>query len=161
MGDYKEKHGKTRVGSFLQSIGGVAPDILKLAGNITGVDALEKLGQAIDKNPNLTPEQKATAKELMQLDLENTKDARAMQVAALGQSDLFSKRFVYYIAAFWSFVGALFIFLATFTKVVNERIADTVVGFLLGTIVATIINYFFGSSTGSKEKSEAMASKLK
>jgi len=32
---------------------------------------------------------------------------------------------------------------------------------LLGTVVATIINFFLGSSASSKEKTEALAAELK
>ena len=77
---------------------------------------------------------------------QNTASARDMQKAALSQDDRFSKRFVYYLAAFWSISGVAFVFLATFAEVVNDRIADTVLGFLMGTIVGTIINYFYGSA---------------
>jgi hypothetical protein len=41
------------------------------------------------------------------------------------------------------------------------RFADTILGFLLGTVVATIINFFLGSSAGSKEKTETLAAELK
>ena len=88
----------------------------------------------------------------------NTADARAMQVAALGQDDKFSKRFVYVFAAGWSIVAVVYIFMITFMSIptVNVRFADTVLGFLLGTIVATIINYFYGSSKSSADKTEVM-----
>lgn len=80
--------------------------------------------------------------------VESTKNAQSLQIEALKQDDTFSKRFVYYLATFWSVVGALYIFLITFIQIptVNQRFADTTLGFLLGTIVATIIGYFFGSS---------------
>ena len=84
--------------------------------------------------------------ELHRLAHENTSSARDMQKAALSQDDRFSKRFVYYLAGFWSISGVAFVFLATFSEVVNDRIADTVLGFLMGTIVGTIINYFYGSA---------------
>lgn len=89
----------------------------------------------------------------------NTADARAMQVAALNQSDLFSKRFVMYLAMFWSITAVLYIFLITFTTIpdLNVRFADTILGFLLGTVVATILNFFLGSSASSKEKTEVLA----
>jgi len=89
----------------------------------------------------------------------NTADARAMQVAALNQSDLFSKRFVMYLAMFWSVTAVLYIFLITFTTIpdLNVRFADTILGFLLGTVVATILNFFLGSSASSKEKTEVLA----
>ena len=84
---------------------------------------------------------------------QNTASARDLQQAALAQDDRFSKRFIYYLAAFWSFAGVLYIFLITFSEVLNDRIADTVLGFLMGTIVSTIvstiINYFYGSAAPS------------
>ena len=93
----------------------------------------------------------------------NTADARAMQVAALNQDDKFSKRFVMYLAMFWSLTAVVYIFLITFTNIpeLNIRFADTILGFLLGTVVATILNFFLGSSAGSKEKTEALAAGLK
>ena len=93
----------------------------------------------------------------------NTADARAMQVAALQQDDKFSKRFVMYLAMFWSLTAVAYIFLITFTNIpeLNIRFADTILGFLLGTVVATILNFFLGSSASSKEKTEVLAAGLK
>jgi hypothetical protein len=34
----------------------------------------------------------------------------------------------------------------------SVRFVDTILGFLLGTVVATIIQFFLGSSVGSKTK---------
>lgn len=93
----------------------------------------------------------------------NTADARAMQVAALGQDDKFAKRYVMYLATFWSCTAVVYIFLITFVHIptMNVRFADTILGFLLGTVVATIINFFLGSSAGSKEKTDALTAELK
>ena len=146
MGEYYKKHGTTKIGDFLRK---TAPHITDIVGDILpDSGALGVVKNLIQKDKKLTIEQKNEALKILQFDLENTKDARAMQVAALGQEDIFSKRFVYYLASFWSIIGAAYLFLATFTEVVNPKMADTVLGFLLGTIVATIINYFFGSSQG-------------
>ena len=154
MGRYKDEHNKTRVGAFLSK---TAPHILNIVGDILpDSGALGIVKNLIDKDDTLSPQQKAEAINLLKIDLENTKDARKMQAAALQQDDLFSKRFVYYLATFWSLVGATYLFLATFTTVVNPKMADTVLGFLLGTIVATIINFFFGSSQGSKDKAKEL-----
>ena len=64
-------------------------------------------------------------------------------------------------ATFWSFVAAGYIFLITLTSIPpdNVRFADTVLGFILATVVATILNFFFGSSAGSKAKQDAIESK--
>lgn len=93
----------------------------------------------------------------------NTADARAMQVAALQQDDKFAKRYVMYLATFWSVTAVVYIFLITFTFIpeMNIRFADTILGFLLGTVVATILNFFLGSSASSKEKTEVLAAELK
>jgi len=128
---------------------------------------VDSVGNAIDKNITNKEEKMQLQKEIEKqiqdftvqmevLNVENTKSAREMQVAALQQDDKFSKRFAYYLASFWSIVGAGYIVSATWFPVVNEKMADTVLGFLLGTIVATIINYFFGSSKGSKEKQDLL-----
>jgi len=156
MGDYKKKNGTSFVGDLLRKgkeLGlTLAPEILDIASDITGVGALSKLGDLIDKDSSIPKDIGVDILSMAALHLENTKDARAMQTAALSQDDIFSKRFVYYLATFWSITGALYLFLATFTTVVNPKMADTVLGFLLGTIVATIITFFFGSSQGSKDK---------
>jgi MFS-type transporter involved in bile tolerance (Atg22 family) len=81
-----------------------------------------------------------------------------MQVAALQQSDIFSKRFIYYYAIFWSISAVLYIAFITFGEIpeANIRYADTVLGFLLGTIIATIVGYFYGSSRSSFNKDEVL-----
>jgi hypothetical protein len=90
--------------------------------------------------------------------LKDRQDARAMQVAALNQNDLFSKRFIYYFAIGWSVVTAAYIGFITFATIPkdNLRFADTVLGFLLGTLIATIVNFFYGSSRGSQVKDETL-----
>lgn len=85
---------------------------------------------------------------LDELEVEDRKDARAMQVAALAQSDPFAKRFIYYLAMFWSVVSVIYIFSVTFYPYPDEQeqIVYTVLGFLLGTAISTIFNFFFGTS---------------
>jgi hypothetical protein len=129
----------------------------------------EKTGVTL--KADMTPEEVGALREAAQKHEEfkieqankNTADARAMQVAALQQDDKFSKRFVMYLATFWSLTAVVYIFLITFTNIpeLNIRFADTILGFLLGTVVATILNFFLGSSAGSKEKTEALAAELK
>lgn len=88
----------------------------------------------------------------------NTADARDMQKQALQQDDLFSKRFVMYFAIGWSIFAACYLVGITFFPIpeASIRFADTIVGFLLGTLISTIMNFFFGSSRGSQMKDEVM-----
>lgn len=97
--------------------------------------------------------------QLVEAEHANTRDARAMQVAALAQDDVFSKRFVYYFAAGWSLFAAGYLLAITFLDVPENsvRFADTALGFILGTLIATIVNFFFGSSRSSQKKDETVA----
>ena len=91
----------------------------------------------------------------------NTANARQMQEAALKQDDTFSKRYVYYLASFWSAVTTVYLFCVTFITLPESgvRFADAAQGFLLGTVVATLMNYFFGSTLNSQKKTELLAKK--
>jgi hypothetical protein len=95
--------------------------------------------------------------EVMRMHLQDVQSARTMQVAALTQEDLFSKRFIYYFAIGWSIVTATYLGFITFGSIPEEniRFADTILGFILGTLVSTIINFFYGTSFSSKNKTEA------
>lgn len=99
---------------------------------------------------------------ITQLEFADISNARAMQVAALGQEDKFSKRFVYWFAAFWSLFACAYIGFITFGEIPanNVRFADTILGFVLGTLIATIMQYFYGSSRSSSGKTEVMAGLL-
>ena len=90
-------------------------------------------------------------------------DARDMQKEALKQTDLFAKRFIYWFAIGWSVLTVIYIFAITFATIPekNLRFADTVLGFLLGTLIATIIQYFFGSSKQSHDKDATIQDLLK
>lgn len=127
---------------------------------VTGIDLESKELTAEDKQ-KIMDSQIEIMKidfEKLKLEYQNTNDARDMQKVALQQDDTFSKRYVYYLATFWSFVAVGYIFLITFLTIpeANVRFADTTLGFLLGTIVATIINYFFGSSKSSSDKNQLL-----
>jgi hypothetical protein len=98
-----------------------------------------------------------------ELEQKDRDGARHMQEVALAQDDVFSKRFIYYLAAFWSIFAVVYICAITFLTIpeTSVRFADTILGFLLGTIVATILQFFFGSSKSSKDKTDAMIKGLK
>ena len=149
----------------------LAPLLATLASNGLGLlgDAITKKGTqfveeklGIDLSQEATPEAIANWKmavmqnetEVLRMAYGDIANARNMQVEALRQEDLFSKRFIYYFAIFWSLFAAGYIGFITFGTIPtdNQRFADTILGFLLGTVVATILQFFFGSSMGSKEK---------
>lgn len=67
-----------------------------------------------------------------------------------------AKKFKFYLATTWSIFAFIYIVCITFIAIPqsNIRFADTIIGFLLGTVIATIMNFFFGSSSGSEKKTE-------
>lgn len=149
----------------------LAPILATLAANGLGIvaDAVTKKGKefveeklGVELTPDPSPEAVENWKnaardherELLQMAYGDVANARNMQVEALRQEDLFSKRFIYIFATFWSIFAAGYIGFITFGHIPedNQRFADTILGFLLGTVVATILQFFFGSSMGSKEK---------
>jgi hypothetical protein len=149
---------------------GVAPGLATaVAGPMGGMAVkmiADKLGvapneQAVADHLSAHPEHMVKLQEIdlekLKADHANTADARAMQVAAINSGDKFVARFVPILSAFWSIVATVYIFAVTFMTipVANQRFADTVLGFMLATVVATILNFFLGSSDGSKKKDKS------
>lgn len=68
------------------------------------------------------------------------------------------KHFIYYYAWFWAIASVFYFFCVTFLQLPEggRDFANIILGFLLGTAVATIISFFYGSSKSSKDKTEAM-----
>lgn len=139
-----------------------AGDIIGAAADIaTGKNPVKVIGDLVSGHDELTKEDLQTINRLMARDLEEQKlifadkaDARNMQIQALQQSDTFAKRFVYYFAAGITLFAFLLIGLMFFVEIprTNTRIIDMALGAVIGTGLITIIQFFFGSSTGSKEK---------
>jgi len=156
---------------LLRLLGNIAPSLASAvigpAGGMVVSAIADKLGvkNSVDEVAKAIAGDPQAALKLAQINLDaikaeyaNTENARAMQIAALQQSDVFSKRFTMYLTGFWSVCAAVYIAFITFSIIPeqNVRFADTILGFILGTVVATMLNFWFGSSIGSKEKAEAL-----
>jgi hypothetical protein len=126
-------------------------------------NSVAAVAQAIIGDPEAGKKLRELDLEYAKMHLENVKDARGMQTAALAQSDVFSKRFVYYFASFWSVCAVVYIGFITFSVIpaANVRFADTILGFLLGTVVATLLNFFYGTSKSSQDKTDKLAEMAK
>ncbi len=99
-----------------------------------------------------------TLDSLVKAEVSDKASARQMQVEALKQDGWFSKNFVYLLATFWTIASVVYIGFVTFGDIptANVRFADTILGFVLGTVIATIINFFMGTSFSSRVKDESI-----
>ena len=93
---------------------------------------------------------------MAEIDLKNMEGARDMQLKAMDSDDPLVRRFVYYFVSFWSVLSATYIGFITFGNIPesNIRFADTILGFVLGTMVASMFQFLLGSSLGSRKKDE-------
>jgi hypothetical protein len=102
--------------------------------------------------------------EMEKLRVEDTKNARAAAVERDKNDDQFISRFTYYYAYLITGMTFLFIFIAILAPAYlgssmppeSWRVIDTVLGFLLGVGLSAIIQFFYGSSQGSKDKAKEL-----
>lgn len=128
-----------------------------------GVDYVqEKLGVELKPEGQMSNEDVSKLKEaamkheefMAEIDLKNMEGARNMQLKAMDSDDPLVRRFVYFFIAFWSILSAVYIGCITFADIPddNVRFADTILGFVLGTMVASMFQFLLGSSLGSRNK---------
>jgi hypothetical protein len=142
-------------------LGGLA--ITAIANKFGVADDVEAVAKAISGDPEAAT--KLAELDLKQFELENADrdSARHMQETALDQEDKFAKHFIYWFAWFWSVGSMAYFFAITFGQVPSsgKDFGNIILGFLLGTAVATIISFFYGSSKSSKDKTDAMKEAIK
>lgn len=128
-----------------------------------GVDYVQqKLGVELKPEGQMNQEDVAKLKEaamkheefMAEIDLKNMQGARDMQLKAMESDDPLVRRAVYYFIGFWSVLSACYIGFITFGEIpeANIRFADTILGFVLGTMVASMFQFLLGSSIGSRNK---------
>lgn len=141
-------------------LGGLA--VSAIASKFGVEDSVEAVAKAIAGDPDAAL--KLAELDLRQFELENADrdSARHMQETALTQDDLFAKHFIYWFAWFWSVGSMAYFFAITFGTVPasGKDFGNIILGFLLGTAVATIISFFYGSSKSSKDKTDALSKEL-
>lgn len=142
----------------------VASKVIDVAKAITGTDSGTAAVAAIQADPQkmLDFQLAVSAQKIEweQMYLADVQNARAMQVAALTQDDIFSKRFVYYFASAWSLFAMAYFTAVTFIDIAAEggqRVADTILGVLITSVIGVMFGFFYGSTKGSEAKSAMLA----
>jgi hypothetical protein len=182
VGSYLAKNGlNVLAGIFKGKSGPRVEEAARMVEQETGID----IGKAADPQ-GLTDEELTRLKQfeleheqalmrhseaIATLDLEAEKlrladvaDARNMQRAAMLSGDAFTRRFVPLYAVGVTLVCFTYIFLYTFAPFLldkgdqaHDSMVHTILGFLMGTALSTVIGFFFGSSQGSAKKSDQIA----
>ena len=163
----KKPFKETKLGNLLQN---KLPDALALVGNVlpdNGVLGVVK--NLIDSSTLTSEEKKELQKEVINYEIELSKlhneelaNARNMQVEALKQDDVFSKRFNYYLAGGSILLGFVYLFAVTFLSIPtdSQRFADIGFGVISTVVFGQIYSFFYGSSQSSKHK-DTVISNLK
>lgn len=167
---------ETKVAAFLKMAGTIAldkaPDLvdvgLKLAtGNFSG--ALTEVGDLLGKSNS--PEAPALLrefdsmkndfeKEIYALEIQDRDSARSLQKAALAQDSWFAKHFLYILASFIilsATIMGLMLFFYEFPEG-NKRMIEMFMDIYLFAGALLVLNFFFGSSKGSLDKTQMMKS---
>ena len=167
--EYRETHnGKNRLqyffteSKFIEGVKAIAPEVLDVVGDVSGIGAFNKVSDLINKRPDIPADVKDKLLELHKLEVEelkmildDKKSARDMQIAALNQEDKFSKRFVYYLAIIIISAAILFGTSLMFIEEIpegNKRLIEMFADIFLFSGGLVVIQFFFGSSKGSRDK---------
>lgn len=128
----------TAVGKVIESVG----------------NAADSLFTSDDERNKAELESKRIDGDIDKAYLADRDSARKLQTAALQQDDVFSKRFVYYFSISWSLFAMVFMAVVTLADIPdkNTSTVSTILGFLLGTAVASIFSFFLGTSRSSQVK---------
>jgi|TARA_R110002050_G_scaffold217838_2_gene353830 hypothetical protein len=143
-GKYKDKHGTTRVGDALRFLAKqgkqFAPELLELAGNLTGIKALEKLGDAISGDKALSQEDKDLLIQELQYDMQLETEITKRWEADLHSDSFMSKNIRPYTLAF--LLICMFVFIMLDSSLEGFKIASEWIGLLKGLLMTAVGGYF-------------------
>jgi len=142
-------------------LGGMA--VKAIADKLGVSDTVEAVANAIQADPEAAMKLAEIDLKQFQLENEDRASARHMQEVALQQDSWLAKNFLYLFTAVWSVFAMAFFAMASFYSIPesNTRIVDTIIGVLIGTVLTGFFNFFFGSSKGSKDKTDALVRGIK
>ncbi len=150
---YKEKNGTTRVGDALRWLAKqgkkVAPDLLDIAGDVTGIDALDKLSKKIKNSKELTEFDKQMLKEQIELDKQEFIAISKRWDADMASDSWLSKNV--------RPITLVFLTLSTITLIIADSVnspfkVDSVWVDLLKNLLITVYLAYFGSRGVEKFK---------
>jgi hypothetical protein len=151
MAKYRDKNGTTRVGDALRWLvkqgKEVAPELIQLAGNITGIDSLKQLSKKIKESDKLSEIDKQILLEELRYDmLEMQEVTKRWQYDMLSDSWL-SKNIRPLTLAFLT--ATLFIYIILDSSIQGFKIDDNWID-LLSSLLLLVYGGYFGARTVEK-----------
>lgn len=150
------KKNKSKLTDFLSKIKKPIGGILDFAGDVSGIEFLEKAGSLIKGSNDLTPEEKELALRFLSEDNKDRSAARDMQVEVVKseESGWFAKNFIYLLSSFVVLSSTSIGFLLIFHDIpeANKRLIEMFADIYLFSGAVIVLQFFFGSSEGSKTK---------
>jgi VIT1/CCC1 family predicted Fe2+/Mn2+ transporter len=150
----------TKTGNFLRKIAGVGGPLLEVVGSLTGLESITNIASMINSDKVMSAEQKDIALSLLEMDYDDLKQARDMQIqiATSANSTKLAKNYIYYLATGVFVFSAVMVILLFFVSIPeqNRDVINFIMGVIVGTGLTSIFNYFFGSSKGSKDKDDLL-----
>jgi hypothetical protein len=143
-GKYKDKNGTTRVGDALRFLAkqgkAFAPELLELAANVTGVKALDKLGDAIRGDKALTPQDKDLLLAELNKDIAIEQEITKRWEADANSDNYASKNIRPFTLVFLLF--CMFVFIMLDSALDGFKIAPEWIGLLKGLLMTAVGGYF-------------------
>ncbi len=151
MGDYKKKNGTTRVGDALRWLvkqgKEVAPEILTIAGNVTGVEALNELATKIKGDTGLSETDKQMLLEELRHDVIEMQETTKRWTADMNSDSWLSKNIRPLSLAFLTLTLFLYIILDSSLEgfKINPNWID-----LLSSLLLLVYGGYFGMRSAEK-----------
>ena len=147
----KKKKGGTNVGNALRWLAKqgktIAPNLLDLAGDITGISSLEKLGQAISGNKQLTDQDKEMLLEELRQDTIEMQEVTKRWSADMMSDSWLSKNIRPLSLAFLTIT--LFVYIILDSSLEGFTIADNWIE-LLSSLLLLVYGGYFGFRSAEK-----------
>ena len=151
MPDYKDKNGTTRVGDALRWLvkqgKEVAPEILKIAGNVTGIEALEHLADKISTNKTLSETDKQMLLEELRFDMIEMQEVTKRWQYDMNSDSWLSKNIRPLSLAFLSI--SLFLYIILDSCLEGFKIAKEWIN-LLSSLLLLVYGGYFGARSMEK-----------
>jgi len=151
MAKYKDKNGTTRVGDALRWLvkqgKEVAPELIQLAGNITGIDSLKELSKKIKESDKLSEIDKQILLEELRYDMLEMQEVTKRWQYDMSSDSWLSKNIRPLTLAFLT--ATLFIYIILDSSIQGFKIDDNWID-LLSSLLLLVYGGYFGARTVEK-----------